>query len=92
MLSCHGSKICKSQQTLVLQIWQNKNKQKSNHTHTHTQKKTTLLCTITLRNKTVARTFLASVACENKRFASSIAAGGGFARRNVYDSVTEIPY
>ena len=67
------------------------NKKATTHTHSHA-KKTTLLCTITLRNKTVARTFLASVACENKRFASSIAAGGRFARRNVYDSATEIPY
>ena len=41
-------------------MWQSKNKQ-TKKKNKHTQKKTTLLCTITLRNKTVARTFLASV-------------------------------
>ena len=56
------------------------------------KKKTTLLCTITLRNKTVARTFQASVANENRRLASLIAAGRRFARRNVYDSVTETTF
>ena len=33
-----------------------------------------------------------NIACENRRFSSLIAAGGHFARRNVYDSATEIPY
>ena len=32
------------------------------------------------------------VAYENRRFSSLIAASGRFARRNVYDSATEIPY
>ena len=32
------------------------------------------------------------IACENRRFSSLIAAGGRFARRNVCDSATEIPY
>ena len=40
---CHGSKICGSQQTMVLQIWQIK---KNWHIMT-------FLCVITLRNKTV---------------------------------------
>ena len=33
-----------------------------------------------------------NIACENRRFSSLIAAGGRFARRNVFDSATEIPY
>ena len=32
------------------------------------------------------------IAFENRRFSSLIAAGGRFARRNVCDSATEIPY
>ena len=32
------------------------------------------------------------IACENRRFSSLIATGVRFAKRNVWDSVTEIPY
>ena len=50
MSHCLGSKISGSQQTVLLQIWQNKE-----------TKGMTFLCMIALRNKTVAHTFCPSI-------------------------------